>query len=423
MTNQETVIITYPELLKRLQDQDSHLLLWNWFNRWLGVDTSYQAIFNQMIQNDHWIYKDAIWIIKESNSDLEIFIWKLTEDIPETNIFLRKYVANKVKHDFMKAAHEIVKDEIKNIYAEKNEWIYVLLQNFKNYFTLNYDSFLYLLLLNFKNSSDKRRAIAIQSSLRFIEQDLNEAQTDIYSEIKDARNKWNLKIHAWKDSEDVLKSMSELTKSDFVTVIKQYAKSNKKSWKTKDINKVIDSLWEEEKNHKVLENINDGMKEMKLFDDSVEYVFDSKNETQNLFFLHGAFHIYRDWKEIKKITQKSDRALYDRLEEILNDEEMEVICVFQSENKIDTINENQYLKNSYNKLWTLSGTMVIIGSSLAENDKHIFDQINNSKIHTVYISTRKESISKTMKKAKMHFPDKEIILFETESISYELPTP
>ena len=47
----------------------------------------------------------------------------------------------------MKAAHEIVKSKIKNIYAEKNEGIHILLKNFANYFTLNYDSFLYLDIL------------------------------------------------------------------------------------------------------------------------------------------------------------------------------------------------------------------------------------------------------------------------------------
>ena len=421
MNQEEITLLEYNNVLERLKNQECHLLLGNGFNRGLGVDTSYPAIFNQMLQKDHWMYQDAQWVIEKSNYDLEIFIWKLIDDIPEENVFLRKYVANKIKHDFMRAAQEIVKSEIKNVYAEKNEGIYILLQNFKNYFTINYDSFLYLLLLNFKWDDKNEGIIAIQSSLKFMEEDMNVTQKDIYTEIKDARNKGNLSIYAGNDSEIVTKSMYELTKSHFETEIKQYAKSNNKPWKSKDIKRVVNSLWEEEKNNKVLENIDDGSKMRILLDDTTEFVFDTKKETQNLFFLHGAFHIFRDGKEEKKITQKSDKALYDRLEEILNNEDKDIICVFESENKIDAINESEYLKKSYNKLSKLSGIIVIIGSSLADNDKHIFDQINISQIHTLYISTRKESKEKNFKKAVKMFPKKEIFFFETESISYELP--
>ncbi len=47
----------------------------------------------------------------------------------------------------MKATQEIVKSNIKNIYAEKNEGIFLLLKNFTNYFTLSYDPLIYILLL------------------------------------------------------------------------------------------------------------------------------------------------------------------------------------------------------------------------------------------------------------------------------------
>src|SRR3546814_7953517 len=81
----------------------------------------------------------------------------------------------------------------------------------------------------------------------------------------------------------------------------------------------------------------------------------------SLFFLHGAFHIYKDGKSIKKITQQTDRALYDRLESILNDEEQEIVCVFQSENKLGAIGENAYLSKCYDSIGKLSGNLVILG--------------------------------------------------------------
>jgi Cu+-exporting ATPase len=82
--------------------------------------------------------------------------------------------------------------------------------------------------------------------------------------------------------------------------------------------------------------------------------------------------VIRDGKEIKKITQETDKALYTKLEEVLNNEEQDVVCVFQSSNKIEAIKENSYLLNCYNKLSSLSGNMVIIGSSLDDiTEKYI----------------------------------------------------
>ncbi|EKD24504.1 MAG: hypothetical protein ACD_80C00226G0007 [uncultured bacterium (gcode 4)] len=421
MRKEEIVLLKYKDILEKIEPQECHLLLGNGFNRGLGVDTSYKSIFKKMTENDHGIYKDAKTIVAECGDDLEKFIGKLVDDIADQNSFLKKYVANKVKCDFMKAAHEIVKSGIKNIYAERNEGIYILLKNFANYFTLNYDSFLYLLLLNFKLAdSNPKKTIAMQPSLKFVEKDMNDVQNNIYSEIKEARRGWSININFWQKSNVVSKDMWDLTKKNFISGIEIYSKSNNKNWKTSDIERVVKSILEEEKKNNILKNIDDGSI-ISLFNNSKEFVFDVSKETQNLFFLHWAFHIYRDWKEEKKITQSTDGALYDKLEEILNNEERDIICIFQSENKIDEINRSKYLKKCYDKLSELSGAMVIIGCSLSDNDQHIFTQINSSKINTLYISTRKENAEENYKKAKKYFQNKEIILFEAESISYELP--
>ncbi len=423
MNQEEIILLKYKDVLEKLKNQECHLLLGNGFNRGLGVDTSYKSIFQKMTENDHGVYADAKDIVVESDYDLEKFIGKLVGDISDENSFLKKYVGNKVKYDFMKATHEIVKSEIKNIYAEKNEGIFMLLKNFTNYFTLNYDSFLYLLLLNFKlDNSNEGKAIAIQPSMKFEEEDMNEVQNNIYSEIKGARENGTLNINVGNDSDPISKAMGELTKTHFTAEIKQYSKSNHKGWKTTNIDRVVKSILEEEKKNKILEQIDDGGSIQSLFDGTKEFVFDVNKETQNLFFLHGAFHIYRDGKKEKKITQTSDKALYDRLEEILNNEEQDIVCVFQSKNKISEINKSKYLKNSYDKLSKLSGAMVIIGCSLSDNDQHIFDQINKSQIDTVYVSTRKERYKEKYKRANEVFKNKNIILFEAESISYELPT-
>lgn len=410
---------TYSEVLELLDKQNSHLLLGNGFNRGLGVNTRYEDIFEKMTENDYGVYKEVKDIVAQCDYDLEKFIGKLKGDINANNSFLKKYVANKVKYDFMKATYEIVKDKIKNIYAEKNEGVFLLLQKFTNYFTLNYDPLLYLLLLNFKleDNDIERKAIAMQPSLKFIEKDMNEARNNIYSEIKKAREKGAVEISIEGKSNSTLKAMDKMTKKQFVSNIEVYSKDQNKGWKATDIEKVVKKILEEEKRNKVLSVVNDGSKQM-VFEGMAESVFDVNLETQNLFFLHGAFHIYKDGKIEKKITQTSDKSLYDRLEEILNNEDRDIICVFQAENKIDEINKSKYLKSALAKLSTLTGSMVIIGSSLSGSDQHVFDNIKKSKIDTIYIASKKSNIAKDYNRASKMFRNKTVILFDRDTISY-----
>lgn len=421
MANEEFTILQYQEVLNEIENQENHLLLGNGFNYGLGIHTGYSDIFKKMMESDNGIYKDAQHLVEKSRNDLEIFIGNLIADINPENEFLRKYVENKVKLDFMQATQQIVKASIKDIYAVKNEGIFVLLNNFSNFFTLNYDSFLYLLLLNFKSiDKDERNAVALQATINFIEEDLNETQNNIYKEIKTARDEGKLTINVTENDAGIDLDFSLLTKTHFIQEIKSYSKLIKNNWKDKDIRSVVDKILEEEGNNKILKNIDDGA-QLSLFNGQKEYEFDLKSQTQNLFFLHGAFHIYRDGKKLKKITQQTDKALYDRLEEILNNGDQEIVCVFQSENKLEVIEDNPYLIKAYEKLEALKGSLVIIGSSLADNDNHIFEQIEKSEIDKVYISSRKNSVEKNFDIAKKKFPSKEIKMFSVESISYNLP--
>lgn len=416
----ENTILTYKEVLDNIQGKENHLLIANGFNYGLGVNTGYGAIFKKMAKNNKEIYNDALKLIEDCGFDLEYFIGKLEEDIKQDNIFLKKYISNKIKLDFMQATHEIVKSEIKSIYAKKNDGVFLLLKEFTNYFTLNYDSFLYLLLLKYKPiENQKKNSIVLQPSIKFIEEDLDANQNNIYSEIKNARINGTLRLNLGSLSNPLEKDCKLLTKTHFTAEIKEYSKTYKKGWQTKDIDRVVKQIFQEEKSEEFLRKIDDGSMQQKLFD-TPEFVYDVKSETQNLFFLHGAFHIYKDGKSFKKITQQSDKALYEKLEDVLNNDEQEVVCVFQHVNKTETINNNAYLKHCFNKLGLLSGNLMIIGSSLASNDDHIFEQINNSSIDTIYISAfgKKEDILKT---AKSKFPSKEIYLFDAETISYEKP--
>jgi hypothetical protein len=414
-------LLTYKEVLIEIEGVGNHLLIGNGFNYGLGINTGYKSIFLKMIENNLGVYRAALPMVEESGFDLEEFIGRLEKDIDSDNLFLKKYICNKIKLDFMQAAHEIVKSEIKNIYAEKNEGVFLLLQNFTNYFSLNYDSCLYLLLLKYKTiDKEDKNTIAFETSLKFIEDDLDRKQNNIYTEIKEARKNGNLEINFGDEESLMKKAFRYLTKSHFLTEVKDYSKSNKRGWKTKDIDRVVKQIFEEENQIRVLNKVDDGSKQLNLFENESEFVFDVKSKTQNLFFLHGAFHIFKDGISTKKITQLSDKALYERLEEILNSDNKDIVCVFQHKNKQNVIEKDEYLLNCFNKLGVLSGNMIVIGSSLADNDNHIFNQIESSNVETVYISTLQKDAERFSKLAKDKFPSKNIYLFDAETISYEI---
>ncbi len=413
--------ITYPELLERLQGTENHLLIANGFNYGLGVSTGYGEIFSKMIENNS-VYKDAQSMFESSNCDLEHFIGVMKSKISNDDVFLQKYVGNKIKMDFMQATHEIVKSKIKHIYAEKNEGVFMLLQNFATYFTLNYDPVLYMLLLKFSPSNeDVKNTVVFQPTLKFIEDDLDKQHDDIYTEIKNARELGKLTITV--EDNIINKNFKDLKKTAFVNAISDYSQSNNKGWKKVDIEKVVTRILKEEQDNKVLSGIDDGSRgrgQYSLFSDDMDLTF-KYPETQNLFFLHGAFHICRDGDVHRKITQKTDQALYDRLEDILNNDSQDIVCVFQSTDKIDVINNDEYLNHCLTKLGLLSGNLVILGSSLDENDRHIFAKINSSSVETIYISSIAKELETNYERAKAIFSSKNIIMFDANTITYELP--
>lgn len=401
----------YQDILNDLERtrEECHLLLGNGFNNSLGINTSYKNIFEQM-KKDYIAYMSLDQMMKIIDYNIEALIEKMKNAIKQNSEefgFLCNFIESKIKLDFMKACYNIVKDEVKNIYQDKNEDIYLLLKNFNNYFSLNYDPFLYLLLMKFKKSNNNN-AVAFQNTSLFKEEDLNEKQNNIYSEIQEARKKGKIRTIINENiSESYLKDM---TKEYFSMIIKNHFKTKK--WKPKDIRKVCDYIWEEEKSKRKLDNIDDGF----LFKDYKDSI------SQNIFFLHGAFHIYKDKNKIRKITQEQDKALYNKLEEIINSYEKDIVCVFTntSENKEKCINGNIYLKNAFNKLVSLSGTLMIFGSNLAKNDEHIFKQIKNSNISKICISTSQNKYNTTYNRAKEIFPDKEIEFFDYTTVSYSL---
>ena len=399
-------LINYTEMLSEIDNKENHLLLGNGFNYSLGVNTGYKNIFNVMREQNS-SYNNLT--IENGNYDIEGIIGRLKESIDNSDKeFLHIFINNQVKKDFIKACYSIVKDSIKNIYEEKNKGLGLLFKNFTKYFTLNYDPFLYLLLLKFKKNEN---LLVFNHTIPFKEIDLNIQQSEKYKIIKDIYFTYKKDIYDNEGNRVLEKDFSNLTKADFEKQLSDVLKSKN----IKKDKRCLEVLYEELNQNEVQLEIADGFSKNNRLE-----LFEYKPEiNRNLFFLHGAFHLYKDKKKIYKISRNTEKALYDVIDEILDNESKDLICVFTNESKIDEINNCEYLKDSLDEISNLNGNIVIIGSSLDENDKHIFEEINNSNISKVYFASTEKEYEYHNDRMKLLFPNKEIVLYDRESVSYD----
>lgn len=399
-------LINYSDMLSEIDNKENHLLLGNGFNYSLGVNTGYKNIF-EVMKEQNSSYKNLI--IDNDNYDIEGIIGRLKGNIHNSDKdFLHVFINNQVKKDFIKACFSIVKDSIKNIYEEKNKGLGLLFKNFTNYFTLNYDPFLYLLLLKFKKNEN---LLVFNHTIPFKEIDLNIQTTEKYKIIKDIYLTYKKDIFDNDGNRVLEKDFSNLTKADFEKQLSDVLKSKN----IKKDKRCLEVLYEELNQNEVQLEISDGFSKNKRL-----ALFEYKPEiNKNLFFLHGAFHLYKDKKKIYKISRNTEKALYDVIDEILDNESKDLICVFTNDSKIDEINDCEYLKNSLEEVSNLNGNIVIIGSSLDDNDKHIFEAINNSNISKIYFASTQNECENHNSRLKLLFPNKEIILYDRVSVSYE----
>lgn len=419
----ESKNLSYKDVLCRIEGKENHLLIGNGFNQGLGVDTSYWHIFKVM-KEDNSIYNGIETKFEECDGDIEALIDYLQGDINSENIFLRSFVQNRIKLDFMAALQKIVTKEIKQVYKEKNAGIYLLLSHFSNYFTLNYDSFLYLLLLRFKapfaqSESNPQRSLALFPDIKYVENSLNETQNQIYSTIKNIRQLGERTL-TFGENDVSTTRLSEVRKAAFVDIVKEYNQQHDLGWLVNDIDRVCGYILDEERNDKKLLRIDDGGRSKPLPGVSKDLIeIDVKSVTQNLFFIHGAFHILVKGGKRYKVTQETERALYTKLQDLLNQEGNDVLCVFQADNKIEAIEKDPYLSHCLNKLAELKGALVILGCSLSGNDSHIFDKINQSQIKDIYISYYK-NCEETYRRGVNLFLGKNVYVFDAETISYNI---
>lgn len=112
-----------------------------------------------------------------------------------------------------------------------------------------------------------------------------------------------------------------------------------------------------------------------------------QSHEQNMWFLHGALHVFDSGVEIQKYTWTNTGVrLIDQIRDALS---KNMFPLFVSEGtsaeKYERIRHNDYLAKAYRSFSSIQGALFIFGHSLAESDDHYLRCIQRGKVSQLYI--------------------------------------
>lgn len=113
----------------------------------------------------------------------------------------------------------------------------------------------------------------------------------------------------------------------------------------------------------------------------------SQSHGQNMYFLHGALHVFDTGTEVQKYTWiNTGVRLVDQIRDALSKDYFPLfVSEGTSQEKLERIRHNDYLAKAYRSFCEITGALFIYGHSLAENDEHYLKRIEKGKTSHVYV--------------------------------------
>lgn len=144
-------------------------------------------------------------------------------------------------------------------------------------------------------------------------------------------------------------------------------------------------------------------------DDGEEYYEESyvkwsigNETTAEMFFMHGALHLYDAGFETRKFCWS--RTGIRLKEQILAAMKQNMFPLFvaegEYEEKFTRINHNSYLTRCYRSFQSQSGSLFVYGLGLKQNDHHICEAIMEGKYRALFVSVYGDENSKENKEIK-----------------------
>ena len=359
--------------------ENNTLLTGSGFNIKFGHSSSYRYIFQIMADGDPKCYN------REFRSKVAKCGHNLEKVLEHCSLLEKKSITT----DFIKSLINVVRDA-----EEGTESAAGFIKKFNKIFTLNYDPFLYKIGLCLD-----RQMQQVSSQYK---EEFTELETGLQG-VEFPNDKWFDDFSKTTQSYIMAACTNLPQKTEFRKEAMTYLQRSENP---------TQSNWQ----------INDG------FQKEGKELLWRASESQNIFYLHGALHIYKEegGQEIKKIAVGRMDTLRSKICSRL-DQSIKLDCIFSDDNKIEDIKQNSYMADGLERLGQISGNIFLYGVGLNENDNHIWSAIaNNNAIKRVYISFLRQEDEKqgglqltaerTGARAKKFFSEKDIVLFDSETI-------
>ena len=122
--------------------------------------------------------------------------------------------------------------------------------------------------------------------------------------------------------------------------------------------------------------------------DSEYVVWESEtSRSQNIWYLHGALHVFDAGTEIQKYTWvNTGQRLIEQIRDALDRDYFPLfVAEGTSGEKLDRIMHSEYLAKGKRSFSSIQGALFIHGHSLAENDEHFLKVIEKGKVKHLYV--------------------------------------
>ncbi|NTU58558.1 MAG: DUF4917 family protein [Chlorobiaceae bacterium] len=132
-----------------------------------------------------------------------------------------------------------------------------------------------------------------------------------------------------------------------------------------------------------------------------EYVVweSSQSHDQNMWFLHGALHVFDSGTEIQKYTwNRTGVRLIEQIREALSRNFFPLfVAEGSSAEKLERVRHSDYLAKAYRSFQEIQKCLFIYGHSLAANDEHYLRLIEKGKLSHIFVGLYGDPASATNK--------------------------
>ncbi len=127
-----------------------------------------------------------------------------------------------------------------------------------------------------------------------------------------------------------------------------------------------------------------------------------KTDRQNIFYLHGALHVFDGGHEIQKYTWVNTGI--PLIEQIRSALESGLYPLFvaegDSDRKLEKIRHSDFLFRAYRSFSKIGGTLFVHGHSMGPSDKHIIRLIEKNNVSHLYVSLHGDAESENNRRIR-----------------------